>query len=104
MNNAGFSTFGEMEWVPLSQYEMVASINLFGIIRVTKGFLPLVREAHGRVVNVASMMGRMGGSGRSAYCATKFAVEAVTDCLRLEMKKFNVDVSLLFQFSVVLFI
>lgn len=74
----------------------MASINLFGLIRVTKGFLPLIREAQGRVVNVASMLGRMGAYGRSPYCATKFAVEAVSDCLRLEMKKFNVDVILEF--------
>ena len=60
---------------------------------MTKAFLPMVREAHGRVVNVASMMGRMAPRARSAYCATKFAVEAVSDCLRLEMKKFGVDVS-----------
>lgn len=92
VNNAGFSTFGEMEWVPLQTYEMVASINLFGLIRVTKGFLPLIREAQGRVVNVASMLGRMGANGRSPYCATKFGVEAISDCLRLEMKKFNVEV------------
>ena len=74
-------------------YWQVASINLFGMIRVIKGFLPLIREANGRVVNVASMLGRMGANGRSPYCATKFGVEAISDCLRLEMKKFNVDVS-----------
>ena len=85
---------------------------MFGLIRVTKGMLPLIREAQGRVVNVASMLGmfnesfkflmffrtffsegRMGANGRSPYCATKFGVEAVSDCLRLEMKKFNVEVS-----------
>jgi len=92
VNNAGYSTFGEMEWVPMQTYELVASINLFGMIRVIKGFLPLIREANGRVVNVASMLGRMGANGRSPYCATKFGVEAISDCLRLEMKKFNVDV------------
>ncbi|XP_046463592.1 D-beta-hydroxybutyrate dehydrogenase, mitochondrial-like [Daphnia pulex] len=95
VNNAGFSTFGEMEWVPINVYEMVASINLFGLIRVTKGFLPLIREAQGRVVNVASMLGRTGAYGRSPYCATKFGVEAVSDCLRMEMKKFNVDVAVI---------
>lgn len=77
----------------------VASINLFGVIRVTKAFLPLVREAHGRIVNVASIMGRMGPRGRSPYCATKFAVEAISDCLRLEMKKFGVNVSCHFRFA-----
>lgn len=95
VNNAGYSTFGEMEWVPMSTYELVASINLFGLIRVTKGFLPLIREARGRVVNVASMLGRMGSNGRSPYCATKFAVEAVSDCLRFEMKKFNLNVAVI---------
>ena len=59
---------------------------------MTKGFLPLIREAHGRVVNIASMLGRMAANGRSPYCATKFAVEAISDCLRIEMKKFNVTV------------
>ena len=48
VNNAGWSTFGEVEWVPMDVYEKVASINLFGTMRVTKAFLPLIRVAKGK--------------------------------------------------------
>ena len=70
----------------------IAQTNLFGVIRVTKAVLPLIRQTGGRVVNIASQLGRMGAIGRSAYCLTKYGVEAVSDCLRLEMKRFGVDV------------
>jgi 3-hydroxybutyrate dehydrogenase len=88
--NAGWSTFGQVEWVPMDVYSKIMDINLFGTIRTVKGSLPLVRKAKGRIITVASMMGRFGASSRSPYCCTKWAVEGFTECLRLEMKFWGV--------------
>ncbi|KAL7638207.1 UNVERIFIED_CONTAM: hypothetical protein RMT77_011832 [Armadillidium vulgare] len=92
INNAGLSTFGYLEWVPISTYKRMADVNVFGLIAVTKAFLPLIRQSKGRVVNVASMLGRIGPSMRSPYVATKYAVEGVSDCLRMEMKPHGIKV------------
>ncbi|NWX86811.1 BDH protein, partial [Nothoprocta ornata] len=95
VNNAGISTFGEVEFTSLDKYKEVAEINLWGTVRVTKAFLPLIRRAKGRVVNVASMLGRMASPSRSCYCISKFGVEAFSDCLRQEMYRWGVRVILI---------
>ncbi|XP_039616663.1 D-beta-hydroxybutyrate dehydrogenase, mitochondrial [Polypterus senegalus] len=92
VNNAGISTFGEIEFLNLETYRTVADVNLWGTIRVTKAFLPLIRRAKGRVVNIASMFGRMCNTSRSAYCISKYGVEAFSDCLRYEMHRWGVKV------------
>ncbi|XP_078062357.1 D-beta-hydroxybutyrate dehydrogenase, mitochondrial-like isoform X1 [Mustelus asterias] len=93
INNAGISTFGEVEFTTMNTYKQVAEVNLWGTIRVTKGFLPYIRRAKGRVVNITSMLGRMANPARSPYCVTKFGVEAFSDCLRYEMHRWGVKVS-----------
>ncbi|KAG8546413.1 hypothetical protein GDO81_018954 [Engystomops pustulosus] len=92
VNNAGISTFGEVEFTSLDTYKEIAEVNLWGLIRITKAFLPLVRQKKGRVVCMASMFGRMGNSSRSSYCVSKYGVEAFSDCLRQEMYKWGVKV------------
>ncbi|XP_032887917.1 D-beta-hydroxybutyrate dehydrogenase, mitochondrial [Amblyraja radiata] len=94
INNAGISTFGEVEFTTMKTYKEVAEVNLWGTIRVTKGFLPYIRRAKGRVVNITSMLGRMANPSRSPYCVTKFGVEAFSDCLRYEMHRWGVKVSI----------
>ncbi|KAG8445106.1 hypothetical protein GDO86_010031 [Hymenochirus boettgeri] len=93
VNNAGISTFGEVEFTSMKTYKEVAEVNLWGTVRVTKACLPLIRRAKGRVVNVSSMLGRMANPARSPYCITKFGVEAFSDCLRYEMHSLGVKVS-----------
>lgn len=93
VNNAGVSTFGEVEFTSMDTYKQVSEVNLWGTIRVTKAVLPLIRRAKGRVVNLASMYGRMGNAMRSPYCVSKYGVEAFSDCLRYEMKSWGVKVS-----------
>lgn len=93
VNNAGVSTFGEVEFTSMDSYKQVSEVNLWGTIRVTKAVLPLIRKAKGRVVNLASMYGRMGNVMRSPYCVSKYGVEAFSDCLRYEMKAWGVKVS-----------
>ncbi|KAK4819411.1 hypothetical protein QYF61_003682 [Mycteria americana] len=94
VNNAGVSTFGEVEFASLDNYKKVAEINLWGTVRVTKAFLPLIRRAKGRVVNITSMLGRMVSPSRSCYCISKFGVAAFSDCLRQEMYRWGVRVIL----------
>uniref|UniRef100_UPI0037E94B4C D-beta-hydroxybutyrate dehydrogenase, mitochondrial n=1 Tax=Semicossyphus pulcher TaxID=241346 RepID=UPI0037E94B4C len=93
VNNAGVSTFGEVEFTPMDTYKQVSEINLWGTIRVTKAVLPLIRRAKGRVVNISSVYGRMGNVMRSPYCVSKYGMEAFSDCLRHEMKSWGVKVS-----------
>ncbi|XP_071341198.1 D-beta-hydroxybutyrate dehydrogenase, mitochondrial [Trachinotus anak] len=95
VNNAGVSTFGEVEFTSMDTYKQVSEVNLWGTIRVTKAVLPLIRRAKGRVVNLASMYGRMGNVMRSPYCISKYGVEAFSDCLRYEMKGWGVKVSII---------
>ncbi|XP_034428117.1 D-beta-hydroxybutyrate dehydrogenase, mitochondrial [Hippoglossus hippoglossus] len=94
VNNAGVSTFGEVEFTSMDTYKKVSEVNLWGTIRVTKAVLPLIRRAKGRVVNLASLYGRMGNVMRSPYCVSKYGVEAFSDCLRYEMKSWGVKVSI----------
>ncbi|XP_073531141.1 D-beta-hydroxybutyrate dehydrogenase, mitochondrial [Phyllobates terribilis] len=93
VNNAGISTFGEVEFTSMETYKEVAEVNLWGTVRTTKACLPLIRRAKGRVVNISSMLGRMANPARSPYCITKFGVEAFSDCLRYEMHPLGVKVS-----------
>ncbi|KAG9468890.1 hypothetical protein GDO78_021740, partial [Eleutherodactylus coqui] len=93
VNNAGISTFGEVEFTSMETYKEVADVNLWGTVRTTKACLPLIRRAKGRVVNISSMLGRMANPARSPYCITKFGVEAFSDCLRYEMHPLGVKVS-----------
>ncbi|XP_030431481.1 D-beta-hydroxybutyrate dehydrogenase, mitochondrial-like [Gopherus evgoodei] len=95
VNNAGVSAFGEVEFTSIDKYKEVADVNLWGTVRVTKAFLPLVRRAKGRVVNITSMLGRMASPSRSSYCVSKFGVAAFSDCLRQEMYRWGVRVILI---------
>uniref|UniRef100_A0A3Q3IXQ7 Uncharacterized protein n=1 Tax=Monopterus albus TaxID=43700 RepID=A0A3Q3IXQ7_MONAL len=95
VNNAGMSTFGEVEFTSIDTYKQVSEVNLWGVIRVTKAVLPLIRRAKGRIVNMSSMYGRMGNIMRSPYCVSKYGVEAFSDCLRYEMKAWGVKVSVI---------
>lgn len=70
----------------------MVSVNLFGAIRVTKKFAPLIRKSKGRIVNVSSMMGRASVHCLSAYCISKYGMEAFSNTLRREMRQFQVKV------------
>ena len=70
-------------------------VNVIGVLAGIKTFLPLIRQAKGRVVTITSGLGRMAVPTRSPYVGTKYALEGVLDCLRYEMKPFGVSVSIL---------
>nr|CAB3225332.1 D-beta-hydroxybutyrate dehydrogenase, mitochondrial-like [Phallusia mammillata] len=95
INNAGISAFGEVEWSSIDLYKHVAEVNLWGAIRCTKAFLPLLRRSKGRVVNMASGWTRMIAPSRSVYAITKYAIGGFSECLRYEMKRWGVKVSII---------
>ncbi|CAB3377377.1 Hypothetical predicted protein [Cloeon dipterum] len=94
INCASWAAFGEVEWAPFSNFQRSTEVNLLGAIRVTQSFLPLLRPTRGRIINVVSLLGRVSSRARAPYCTAKSAVEAFVECLRLEMKRWGVDVIL----------
>ncbi|XP_022090958.1 D-beta-hydroxybutyrate dehydrogenase, mitochondrial-like [Acanthaster planci] len=90
VNNAGILILGEIEWLSLDSYRQVMEVNLMGMIRVTKAFLPMIRKCKGRIVNMSSAQGLFAAPSGSPYAISKFGVEAFSDCLRLEMDKWGV--------------
>jgi len=92
VNNAGIATFTEIEWCPVETYHKIFDVNAMGPLRVTKAFLPLLRESQGRVVIMASLAGRYTYPGFSAYSMSKYAAVSFADALRREMKKWNISV------------
>lgn len=94
VNNAGISVFAINEWLNKQDFVKVLDVNLLGLIDVTLNMLPLVRKARGRVVNVASIMGRVSLLG-GGYCISKYGVEAFSDSLRRELSYFGVKVAII---------
>lgn len=94
-NNAGTAYAGPMEFIPMEAIRKQLEVNLFGHIAVTQAFLPLIRQAQGRILNTASILGRVATPMAGPYCMSKFAMEAFTDTLRRELKSHNIYVSAL---------
>ena len=82
VNNAGWATFGEVEWVAMETFRKAVDVNVHGVLAGVKTFLPLIRAARGRVVTITSGLGRMAVPTRSPYVGTKYALEGALDCLR----------------------
>ncbi len=94
VNNAGIVVAGPVEAIGLDQWRAQFEVNLFGQIAVTQAFLPLLRQAHGRIVLVSSVAGRFTQPFVGPYCASKYALEAVGDALRIELRSQNIGVTL----------
>jgi len=93
VNNAGFGSFGALEDVPISDARYQFEVNIFGLARLTQLALPFMRaQKQGRIINVSSMGGRFGEPHGAWYHATKFALEGLSDCTRMELKQFGIDV------------
>ena len=95
MNVAGTMILGPVEAVPDELVQRQFDVNVFGLLAVTRAFLPQMRErGAGRIVNVSSVLGRFALPGSGLYSASKFAVEAISDALRVELAPFGVRVVL----------
>jgi NAD(P)-dependent dehydrogenase (short-subunit alcohol dehydrogenase family) len=93
VNNAGYSQSGAVEEVPIADVRRQFETNVFGAVRMCQLVLPGMRaQRHGRIVNVSSMGANFTFPGGGFYHATKYAVEAISDALRFEVKGFGVDV------------
>ena len=95
VNNAGISIGSPLEVIPLAQLRKQLEVNVIGQIAVTQAFLPLLRRARGRIVNMGSIAGRGTIPMMGPYSASKFALEALTDALRLELYPWGIDVSII---------
>lgn len=96
VNNAGYSQSGAIEAVPLAKVRAQFETNVFGLVRLTQLVLPgMRRQRWGRVINVSSMGGKLVFPGGGFYHATKYAVEAISDALRFEVRGFGVAVVLI---------
>jgi len=94
VNNAGISIVGPLEFLPQEDLRRQLEVNVIGQIAVTQAFLPLIRKATGRVVNIGSIAGRMATPFLGPYSASKFAMEALTDSLRQELQPWGLHVSI----------
>ena len=93
VNNAGYSQSGAIETLPLDSVRRQFEANVFGLIRMCQLVLPgMRRQRFGRIVNLSSIGGRLTFPGGGIYHATKHAVEAISDALRFEVRRFGVDV------------
>ena len=93
VNNAGYGSYGALEDVPLGEARRQFDVNVFGLARLCQLVLPLMRaQKSGKIVNITSVGGKMWEPMGSWYHATKFAVEGLSDCLRVEVEGFGIDV------------
>lgn len=95
VNNAGVGDLRPLEWTSREQFRSLFEVNVFGLVEVTRVFLDLLRRGPGRIVNIGSIGGLFGLPFASALCASKHAVEAVSDALRLELWSSGIRVTLL---------
>lgn len=93
INNAGYGSYGAIEDVPIDEARRQFEVNLFGLARLTQLVLPHMRaRGSGRILNISSMAGRITMPFGSWYHATKYALEAFSDALRMEVEEFGIDV------------
>jgi NAD(P)-dependent dehydrogenase (short-subunit alcohol dehydrogenase family) len=95
VNNAGIAIGSPLELIPLEQLRRQLEVNVVGQIAVTQAMLPLLRRARGRIVNMGSIAGRGTIPMMGPYSASKHALEALTDALRLELYPWGIDVSII---------
>jgi len=94
LNNAGSVVAGALEEVTLEQWRQQFDLNVYALVHVTQLILPTMRkQKSGHIINVSSAFGRTAGPGWSAYAASKYAVEAITEALAQEVKSFGIHVT-----------
>lgn len=95
VNNAGYGSYGSVEEVSIEEAKRQFEVNIFGLARITQLVIPAMREQKsGRIVNISSMGGKMYTPFGAWYHATKYALEGWSDCLRIELKQFGIDVAI----------
>jgi NAD(P)-dependent dehydrogenase (short-subunit alcohol dehydrogenase family) len=100
VNNAGVGAGGPLELIPIEELRMLLEVNTVGQVAVTQAMLPALRRARGRIVFVTSIGGRVAMAFSGAYAASKHALEAIGDALRVELRTSHVQVALIEPASV----
>jgi len=95
VNNAGIAVAGPMEFLPIDKLRLQLEINVIGQMAVTQAFMPLVRKTSGRIINISSISGFTAFPFKGAYCASKHAIEALSDSLRRELRPWGIKVSII---------
>ena len=95
INCAGVVMAGPLECLPLSEIAAQFAVNVLGLIAVTQAFLPLLRQSRGRIVLIGSLAGKLAVPFMGPYAASKFAVEALADAWRAELRPWQIQVSLI---------
>lgn len=95
VNNAGFGKYGAIEEMEVADARLIFETNVFGLMDLTKMSLPLLKESKSaRIINISSISGKYSNPFGGWYCASKFALEALSDALRIELSLFNIKVIL----------
>lgn len=93
VNNAGFALLGALEETPIEQVQEMFDVNVFGALRMIRAVTPQMRrQRFGWIINISSIAGKLSTPVNGAYSATKFALEALSDALRLELAPFGIQV------------
>ena len=95
VNNAGIPLGGPLEFLSIPDFRYELEVNLIGAVAVTQAFLPMIRQAHGRIINMSSLSGFIALPFMSPYAATKFGLRAITDSLRVELRPWGISVSII---------
>ncbi|RYX84873.1 SDR family NAD(P)-dependent oxidoreductase [bacterium] len=96
VNNAGYGLFGALEECSAQEVETQFQTNVFGLLSVTRAVLPTMRKQRsGHIINLSSIGGFLGFDHAAIYCATKFAVEGISESLALEVKPFGIHISII---------
>ncbi len=96
VNNAGYAVRGAIEEVPVEQVQPMFDVNVFGAMRVIQAVVPHMRQRRsGRIINISSIVGQLVTPANGTYSASKFALEALSDALRLELAPFGIQVVLI---------
>jgi NAD(P)-dependent dehydrogenase (short-subunit alcohol dehydrogenase family) len=95
VNNAGVAIAGPLEFITPEELQRQLEVNVVGQLRVTQAVMPQLRQARGRIVNISSVSGRVAWPFVGPYAASKFALEALSDALRVELRPWGISVSVI---------
>jgi NAD(P)-dependent dehydrogenase (short-subunit alcohol dehydrogenase family) len=96
INNAGYALQGALEEIPVEQVQQMFDVNVHGVLRLIRAVVPQMRQQRaGRIINIGSVAGRLALPVNGTYSASKFALEALNDALRLELAPFGIHVVLI---------
>ena len=96
INNAGYGLWGAVETISINEAKRQFDVNIFGLAYLTKKIIPIMRkQKSGKIINMSSMGGKVYTPFGAWYHATKYALEGWSDCLRIELKSFGIDVILI---------